>query len=128
MVNQITEGIKVSVSTQYQPEYSSPIEYHYVFTYKVVIENCSEYTVRLLSRHWFIYDSYGTITEVKGEGVVGQQPVIEPSEKHQYVSGCNLKTEVGKMLGYYTVERLIDGKILKINIPEFTLIVPFKLN
>ena len=128
MVNQITEGIKVSVITEYQSEYSSPIQYHYVFTYKIIIENSSEYTVKLLRRHWFIYDSNGVKKEIQGEGVIGQQPIIESGEKHQYVSGCNLKTGFGKMLGFYSVERLIDGQVLEIAIPEFTLIVPYKMN
>jgi ApaG protein len=65
---------------------------------------------------------------VEGEGVVGQQPVIEPGESHEYVSGCNLKSGLGKMYGHYTMERIVDGKQLKVNIPVFNMIVPFKLN
>lgn len=128
MVTEITKGVKVSVSSRYQPEYSSPSQYHYVFTYKVHIENQSEYTVQLMSRRWFIYDSNGTIKEVEGEGVVGQQPLLETNEKHEYISGCNLKTGVGKMVGEYTFERLVDGKIFQVKIPEFTMVVPFKMN
>jgi ApaG protein len=128
MTTEITNGVKVSVMTEYLPDYSSPIQQHFVFTYRISIENCSEYTVQLLRRHWFIHDANNTVREVEGEGVVGQQPVLEPGESHEYVSGCNLKSGLGKMYGYYTMERVVDGKQLKVNIPEFTMVVPFKLN
>lgn len=128
MITEITKGVKVGVTTEYQPEYSSPSQQHYVFTYRIRIENCGEYTVQLLRRHWNIYDSNGTIREVEGEGVIGQQPILEPGETHEYVSGCNLKTGIGKMLGTYTFERIVDGKHFPVNIPEFTMIIPFKLN
>lgn len=128
MVTGITKGVKVSVSTQFKQEYSSPMQYHYVFTYKIHIENQSDYSIQLLSRRWFIFDSNGTVKEVEGEGVVGQQPLLEPGESHEYISGCNLKTGVGKMHGEYTFERLVDGKHFQVTIPEFTMIVPFKLN
>jgi ApaG protein len=75
-----------------------------------------------------IFDSNGTVREVEGEGVVGQQPVLEPGEVHEYVSGCNLRSSMGKMAGTYLVERIIDGKQVRVNIPEFTMIVPYKLN
>ena len=128
MISAVTEGVKVSVRTEYQPEYSSPMQAHYVFTYRITIENGSGYTVQLLRRHWMIHDSNGSVREVEGEGVVGQQPVLEPGEAHEYVSGCNLKTGVGKMRGTYQMERLVDGSHFDVDIPEFTLIVPFRLN
>ena len=128
MVTRKTKGIKVSVLSEYQPQYSSPSQYHYVFTYQVVIENQSEYTVQLMRRHWYIHDVNTYKREVEGEGVVGVQPVIEPGQSHKYVSGCNLKSGIGKMLGTYELERVIDGKKFEVNIPEFTMIVPFKFN
>jgi uncharacterized protein affecting Mg2+/Co2+ transport len=76
MVTEITQGIKVSVETEYQPAYSSPSQYHYVFTYRITIENQSEYTIQLMRRHWHIYDAGFNMREVEGEGVVGQQPVL----------------------------------------------------
>ena len=100
----------------------------FFFAYKIIIENNSEFTVKLLRRHWYIYDSNAVVREVEGEGVVGQQPVLEPGESHEYVSGCNLKTGIGKMRGTYTMERLVDGSLFTVNIPEFVLIVPYKLN
>jgi len=129
MVTEITDGVKVTVETEYQPEYSSPSQYHYVFTYRITIENQSEFTIKLLRRHWFIYDANNSnVREVEGDGVVGQQPTIEKGQLHQYVSGCNLKSGMGKMSGSYTMERLIDGKKFDVKIPEFHMIVPFRLN
>jgi ApaG protein len=128
MISKITEGVRVSIETNYQQEYSSPMQAHYVFTYRINIENYSEYTIRLLRRHWFIYDANGLIREVEGEGVVGQQPTLEPGTSHDYVSGCNLQTEMGKMRGTYLMERIVDGKQFSVVIPEFMLIAPFKLN
>lgn len=128
MVAAITEGIKITVQTEYSSEYSSPMNMHYMFAYRITIENNSEHTVQLLRRHWFIYDSDGSIREVEGEGVVGRQPILESGEVHQYVSGCNLKTPIGKMKGTFLMEKIMDGKKFKVNIPEFVLIPPFKLN
>jgi ApaG protein len=128
MITQVTDGVKVSVETAFQPEYSSPAQFHFVFTYRIKIENNSLYTVQLHRRHWKIYDANGAIREVEGEGVVGQQPILEPGESHEYISGCNLKTEIGKMKGTYLMEKIVDGKKFKVQIPEFVLIVPFKLN
>ncbi len=125
---QVTEGVKVSVTTEYQPEYSSPMQSHYVFTYRIVIENKSEYTVQLLERHWHIHDANGSVREVRGEGVVGQQPVLEPGQCHEYVSGCNLKSGMGKMYGSYQMERVVDGKRFDVRIPAFHMVVPYKLN
>ncbi|MGV3541094.1 MAG: Co2+/Mg2+ efflux protein ApaG [Rufibacter sp.] len=128
MDTKTTQGVTVHVTTNYLPDYSSPAQQHFVFAYKITIENNSEFTVKLLRRHWHIYDSNNEVREVEGEGVVGQQPVLEPGESHQYVSGCNLKTSIGKMAGTFLMERLVDGRQLNVTIPEFTLIVPYKLN
>ncbi|MDF7819613.1 Co2+/Mg2+ efflux protein ApaG [Runella sp. MFBS21] len=128
MTSAITEGVRVSVLTQYQPEYSSPMQAHFVFTYRITIENHSEHTIQLLRRHWFIHDSNGTMREVEGEGVVGQQPILEPGEVHEYVSGCNLRTSIGKMAGTYLMERVMDGKQFRVTIPEFMMITPYRLN
>ncbi|MEM6522969.1 MAG: Co2+/Mg2+ efflux protein ApaG [Bacteroidota bacterium] len=128
MVTEITKGVKVSVETEYQPSYSSPSQYHYVFTYRITIENQSENTIQLLRRHWLINDAALLPREVDGEGVVGQQPILEPGQYHQYVSGCNLKSGIGKMGGSYLMERIVDGKKFEVTIPEFTMVAPFKLN
>lgn len=128
MVTEKTQGIKVSVETEYQPKYSSPRQLHYVFTYKVIIENESNHTIQLKRRHWFIRDAAYTEREVEGEGVVGQQPIIEPGQEHVYVSGCNLKSGIGKMYGTYLMEKIIDGKEFEVTIPEFIMIVPDRFN
>jgi ApaG protein len=122
MVSAITKGIQVSVETTYQPDFSNPQQHHYVFTYKVRIENKSNHTVQLLRRRWEIYDATETRKIVEGDGVVGQQPILEPGESHTYVSGCNLKSGIGKMRGTFAFEKLMDGKLMEIVIPEFQLI------
>lgn len=128
MITETTNGVKISVEVQYQPGYSSPVQYHYVFTYKIKIENNSEYTVQLLKRKWDIFDSNGSIKEVEGDGVVGQQPILEPGDLHEYVSGCNLKTDIGKMKGTYLFERQMDGQIFEVIIPQFVMFTPWRLN
>jgi ApaG protein len=128
MVTIITDGVKVSVETIYQPEYSNPANDHFMFAYKVTIENMGNYAVRLLGRHWYIFDSNGAKREVEGEGVVGQQPVIEPGNSHEYVSGCNLKTDMGSMKGEYQMARLMDNSLFSVQIPEFYLIAPYRMN
>ncbi len=128
MVNTITEGVKVSVETLYQQEYSNPANEHFMFAYKVTIENMTGYAVQLMRRHWDIFDANGTRRQVEGEGVVGLQPVIEPGSQHEYVSGCNLKTEMGSMKGGYQMVRLMDNHEFSVKIPEFQLVVPYKLN
>ena len=128
MVTATTRGIKISVETEYQPAYSSPTQFHYVFTYRITIENLSDQTIQLINRHWYIHDANREVKEVEGEGVVGQQPILEPGESHNYISGCNLKSGMGKMYGTYTLERIMDGKKFRVKIPEFTMFVPYKLN
>lgn len=122
MVTAITEGIHVNVEVTYQAEFSSPHQHHYVFTYKVTIQNKSPYTVQLLRRKWEIYDAAETIKIVEGDGVVGQQPILETGESHSYVSGCNLKSGLGKMKGIYFMEKLFDGKSIEVEVPEFQMI------
>ncbi len=128
MVTEVTEGVKVTVVTEYQPDYSSPAQNHYVFTYHITIENNSQNTVKLCRRHWFISDVGYPLREVEGEGVVGKQPILEPGDIHQYVSGCNLKSGIGKMGGTYLMDRTIDGKNFLVVIPEFNMIAPYRAN
>lgn len=128
MVQQVTDGVSVTVETFYQPSQSNPLGSEYFFSYRITIENLSEVPVKLLKRHWHIIDSNGSYREVEGDGVVGQQPVIEPGGNYQYVSAANLRSEIGKMYGSYKMENLFNKRLLTINIPEFQLIVPFKMN
>jgi ApaG protein len=82
----------------------------------------------LLTRHWHIFDSTGSLKEVEGEGVVGVQPVIATDDKYEYMSGCNLRSEIGRMHGTYTMENLNTHKTFTVVIPSFEMQVPFKLN
>ena len=128
MVTKTTDGITVSVQSEYQPAYSSPSQYHYVFTYKITIQNNGNNTIQVKTRFWNIRDIGYANRNISGDSVAGQQPVIEPGKTHEYVSGCTLKSGIGKMWGYYEVEKVMDGKKFRVNIPEFEMIVPFKLN
>lgn len=128
MANKISEGVEVSVETFYQPDYSNPLSGEYMFAYRITIENHNNFPVKLHRRHWHIFDSNGSYREVEGEGVVGVQPVLNPGERYQYVSGCNLRTEMGKMYGSYTMENLNNKNTFEVNIPIFEMVVPFKMN
>lgn len=128
MASKVTEGVNVTVETFYQPDYSNPVSSEFMFAYRITLQNNNAFPVRLLRRHWHIFDSNGTNREVEGEGVVGVQPQINPGEQYQYVSGCNLRTEMGKMYGTYTMENISAGKQFEVKIPMFDMIVPFKMN
>ena len=128
MVSMISEGVEVCVETFYQQDYSNPMQSEYMFAYRISIENHNSFPVKLHRRHWHIFDSNGSYREVEGEGVVGVQPVLSPGEKYQYVSGCNLKTEMGKMHGTYQMENLNSKQLFDVNIPSFEMFVPFKNN
>ena len=123
-----TQGVSVTVQTQYLPEQSSPFNQYYVFSYFVSIENKSGFDIQLMKRYWKITDSNGSVRKIKGNGVIGFQPVIEPNQIHEYSSGCHLETDIGKMKGYYTFQRLEDGLKFDVEIPEFKLITPSRLN
>jgi ApaG protein len=128
MVSKVTGGVKVSVESFYQPDYSNPVNGEYMFAYRVTIENNNGFPVKLLRRHWYIFDSNASHREVEGEGVVGVQPQINAGEQYQYISGCNLKTEMGKMYGTYLMEDIATRKQFSVNIPVFEMVVPFKMN
>ncbi len=124
----ITKDIKISVEAFYSEEYSKPSLREFVFTYQVTIQNLGAFTVQLLNRHWFIFDTAGFLREVQGDGVVGEQPILQPGESYNYQSWSNLSTEIGKMYGYYTMRETARKQQFKALIPEFDLIAPFKLN
>lgn len=128
MISKISAGVKITVESYFQPEYSDPKNNHYTFAYKISIENKNDFAVKLLRRRWLIFDSNGIMKEVEGDGVVGVQPVIEPSNSYYYISGCNLNTELGKMQGNYMFENLVNKKTFNAIIPAFVLEVPFKMN
>ncbi len=123
-----TSGVKISVETFYQEEYSRPTEQKYVFAYRIIIENSNSSAICLLRRHWYIQETGGSIKEVEGEGVIGAQPVIQPGESFEYISWTHLLTDFGKMHGDYTMNNMESGKNFTVQIPEFMLVAPFKLN
>ncbi len=128
MVSKISEGVEVTVETFYQPDYSNPVTSEFMFAYRITLENRNSFSVKLNRRHWHIFDSNGDHREVEGEGVIGIQPILNPGEKYQYTSGCNLRTEVGKMSGSYSMENLDTKKPFDVIIPSFDLVAPFKNN
>src|SRR6202050_3629422 len=116
----ITRGIAVSVEPTYLEANSSPDTSQYFWAYRVTIENQGRETVRLLSRHWMITNARGEFTEVKGPGVVGEQPVLKPGESFEYTSGAPLNTPSGMMGGAYQMET-DSGECFDIEIPTFSL-------
>ena len=122
-----TQGIEVSVESFFLKEQSDVAKDQYVFAYRVRLKNHSDRTVQLISRHWIITDSNGSVRQVKGEGVVGQQPILAPGEEHQYVSGSQLESPMGTMHGTYQM-RDEAGKMFDVEIPVFTLSASDYLN
>ena len=127
MEEKITEGIRVQVESFYLDAHSSPEENHYVFAYQIRLKNLSNRTVQLIRRHWIITDSSGEINEVKGDGVVGDQPILEPDEEYEYTSGSHLNSPVGTMQGTYEMTST-DGENFEVKIPCFSLAVPGMIN
>jgi ApaG protein len=116
----VTQGIRVRVQSQYLPDQSSPRDDRYVFAYTITISNESTYTAQLRTRHWIITDGRGEVEEVKGDGVVGEQPRLSPGQSFQYTSGCVLTTPIGTMHGSYRFWR-DDGTYFDVTIAPFSL-------
>lgn len=123
-----TYGVEVAVVPKYHEEHSKPSLNKYIHSYDVTISNFSGLEIQLISRHWIITDSNGKVKEVKGDGVIGLQPILEPEESHSYTSWCPLATPVGKMSGSYIMIRKADNSVFEVVIPEFKLIADFKMN
>lgn len=123
MYEQTTRAIKVVVKPIYLEDQSSPADNHYVWAYQVRIENRGAETVRLRRRHWQITDALGRIQEVRGAGVVGEQPVLNPGDAFEYTSGTPLPTPSGIMVGSYEMETR-DGATFEVAIPAFSLDSP----
>lgn len=112
----ITQGVEITVETYYQPDFSNPTHNEYMFAYRITLENHNPFPVQLLRRHWDIFDSNGEYREVDGDGVVGQQPVLNPGEVFRYVSGCNLQSDMGKMWGHYEMINLLSQQSFEVEI------------
>src|SRR2546423_14770691 len=104
MITSITNDIKITVEVEFQQRQPNGTIEENIFAYRITIENNSDYTIKLLRRHWFIIDTCFPQREVEGEGVVGLQPILEPGASHRYISGCNIKSDFGQMKGYYVME------------------------
>ncbi len=120
-------NIRVDVSTNYVDEQSRPDEDRYVFSYTITIRNDGEVAARLMTRHWIITDANGKVQEVRGEGVVGEQPHLQPGQGFRYSSGAVLETPVGAMQGTYQMVG-DDGAHFDAMIAPFTLAMPGLLN
>ena len=127
MAKKTDYAIKVAAQAFYLEEQSAPDNDRYVFAYTVVIQNQGNIPARLLSRHWVITDANGKVEEVRGEGVVGEQPYLRPGEGFQYTSGAILETSVGSMKGSYQM-LADDGVTFDAEIPPFVLSIPRTLH
>jgi ApaG protein len=127
MSSAVTQGIRVTVSSEYLVERSAPSELKYAFAYTVRISNEGESAAQLRSRHWFITDGDGRVQEVRGEGVVGAQPHIQPGQAFEYTSWCMIGTPHGSMHGTYEMIR-DDGASFDAVIAPFPLALPYSLN
>jgi ApaG protein len=123
----VTNNVRVEVESQYAPEHSQPFAHEWFFHYTVRISNEGDVTVQLLTRHWIITDATGHTEDVKGEGVVGEQPVLRPGESFQYTSGCPLKTSTGVMHGTYQMVSE-DGDHFDVEIAPFALHEPYTVH
>lgn len=123
MYTQTTQDIKVSVFPNYLAGHSDPAEYRYVWSYTIQLENFRQDTVQLINRYWQITDALGQVQEVRGSGVVGEQPVIKPGEAFRYTSGVPLRTSSGIMMGAYEMV-LENGDHIDVAVPPFSLDTP----
>lgn len=123
----VTNGVLVEVRSQYLDEQSQPTLRRFVFAYEITISNTGSEVVQLRSRHWIITNGMGEVQEVKGPGVVGEQPVLSPGESFRYTSGAVLTTARGTMRGTYQMHRA-DGAVFDAEVAEFLLERPYSLN
>lgn len=128
MIQQITQGIKISVETHFQGMFYKNNKIHYAFGYRISIENQGADPVQLNSRFWTIKDALNKTEIVQGEGVIGKKPYLKPGEKHSYQSGCLLKSPFGAMNGYYNMVNFTSAKKFKVKIPSFKLSATYGLN
>jgi len=124
----ITSGIQISVTTNFRPDLSDITTTEYFFNYHIDIQNMNAFDVQLISRDWYIFDSLSDARYVSGAGVIGEQPILKPDDSFRYTSGCDLRSELGMMKGFYTFKNLEDGTLFEVFVPTFLLEYPKKLN
>ena len=127
MQNSSPYRVHVAVQVRYLPEQSDEADNRYVFAYTITVTNQGDHPVQLLSRHWIITDANQHVQEVKGKGVVGEQPVIKPGQGFEYASGTVLATQVGTMSGTYRMQ-VVGGGEFDVPVPQFVLSVPRTLH
>jgi len=125
MYQRVTRGIAITVEPTFLEEHSEPDKGHFAWAYRIRIENRGKETVQLLTRHWRITDAKGDVREVDGDGVVGEQPVLDPGESFEYTSGAPLPTPSGFMAGSYGMETEA-GEPFRVEIPAFSLDSPYQ--
>lgn len=125
MFSKTTRDIKVTAVPTFLNEHSEPSDGHYVWAYTIQLENHSDQTVQLINRYWQITDEQGLVQEVRGPGVIGESPVLEPGQAFQYTSGTSLNTPSGIMMGTYEMVST-NGEHFDIDIPAFSLDCPFR--
>jgi ApaG protein len=123
----VTRGVRIRVEAEYSPEHSAPAQQQWFFVYTIRIANESRETVQLISRHWLITDGVGRVEEVRGSGVVGEQPVLESGEAFEYTSGCPLATPLGSMRGSYRMVTS-SGESFDAVIAPFSLRAPYTVH
>jgi len=128
MLTEITSGVRISVDCRFEANLSNPLLNQFIFSYRITIENQNEFPIQLLRRHWFIFDAHPMKREVEGPGVVGEFPMILPNEFYTYSSACDLASMRGTMGGFYTMQRYGTKEVIKVNVPQFKLEVPYGLN
>ncbi|MEM1377302.1 MAG: Co2+/Mg2+ efflux protein ApaG [Pseudomonadota bacterium] len=123
MYRETTNGIEVTVRPEFLDEESDPGSSRWFWAYTVIVANHSDQTVQLLARYWQITNALGQVEEVRGPGVIGEQPILEPGDSFQYTSGCPLNTPSGTMVGRYTMQDQ-NSERFTVNIPGFSLDLP----
>lgn len=124
MVQQVTNGIKISVIANFEGITYRDYQQFFAFKYQVTIENMSNDTVQLLNRHWNIFDSLNNTEIIDGVGVIGEKPILHPGRAHTYQSNCFLISPIGSMNGYYNMVNFSNTHVFKVYIPTFQLMVP----
>jgi ApaG protein len=128
MVQQVTNGIKISVKTKFEGNRYQNYRMYFSFSYSITIENQSNDSVQLLSRHWNIFDSLNNLEVIEGEGVVGKKPILAPKKSYTYSSYGNLTSPIGSMKGFFNMINFTTTKNFRVYIPSFQLTVPAILN
>ena len=128
MVQQVTNGIKISVKTKFEGNRYQNYRLYFSFSYSITIENQSNDSVQLISRYWNIFDSLNNLEVIEGEGVVGKKPILAPKKSYTYSSYGNLTSSIGSMKGFFNMINFTTTKNFRVYIPSFQLTVPAILN